>query len=246
MSWYFVAATVVSGAYSADAKRRAGQAQSKEFDRVAKETMVTEAYNRRKRNVESRQTDLSTLEQGARALSQVAMQGQKDQGAMKAESGGSGAIIGSGTTLDVMMTEAVNNTVQQLSVVDATQDAIGSNQRHLKNTNESEYRNARNRAMGLSRQASMTEKATQDSYTADMLSTGVKAASVYASNKSPAKPDTVTKGGPQLTGGNAQHMSGQPKVTTWGKTKMYGRNIFRNMKTKNFTPSAKFSTIYNR
>mgnify|MGYP003644478758 CR=1 FL=1 len=246
MSWWFAAASFGAGVYGAEVNKKGKLAQGREFDRAAEETMLTEAYNRKKRNIESRQTDLSTLEQGARALSDVAMQGQKDQASIKTESSGSGAVVSSGTTLDVMMTEAVNNTVQQLSVVDATQDAIGSNQRHLKNTNESENRNARNRAMGLKRQADMTRKSAQDQYTADVLGATVKAASVYASNKSPAKPDTVTKGGPQLTGGNAQHMHGQPKVTTWGKTKMYGRNIFRNMKTKNFTPSAKFSTIYNR
>ena len=92
----------------------------------------------------------------------------------------------------------------------------------------------------------MTRKSAQDAYQAEVLKTAVNAGATYASLKSPAKPSTTPKGGPELTGGNAQHMHGQPKVTTWGKTKMYGRNIFRNMKTKKFTPSAKFSTIYNR
>lgn len=244
MSWWFAAATVASGAYGADANRKGGLARGKEFDRASKETMLTEAYNRRNRNVESRQTDLSTLEQGARALSQVAMQGQKDQATRSTESAASGAIVSSGTTLDVMMTEAVNNTVQQLSVVDATEDAIVSNQRQLKNTNESEYRDARNRAMGLKRQADMTRKSAQDQYTADMLGTAVKAATVYASNKSPAKPGTTPK--TNLTGSSRVDLQKSSQLSTWGKTKMYGRNIFHNMKTKNFSPSSKFSTIYKR
>ena len=244
MSWWFAAATVASGAYGADANRKGKLAQGKEFDRASKETMLTESYNRRKRNVESRQTDLSVYEQGARALSQVAMQGQIDQEKTKTESAGSGATVSSGTTLDVMMTEAVNNTVQQLSVVDATEDAIVSNQRQLKNTNESEYRNAKNRAMGLKRQADMTRKSAQDQYTADMLGTAVKAATVYASNKSPSKPGTSPK--TNLTGSSRVDLQKSSQLSTWGQAKMYGRNMLHNMKTKKLDFSQPWNTALKR
>jgi hypothetical protein len=189
MSWWVTGAmavgSAVSGIYSADAKRRSGKAQADEYARVAKETMLTESFNRRQRNQESRQTDLSTLEQGARALSEVATQGQKEQAAMMAESSGSGAIVSSGSTLDVMMSEAVNNTVRQLSVVDATKDAIESNQRNLKNTNESNYRNAKLGQSQLNRKENMTNKASKDAYTADIFSSIVQGGAYASKGYSP-------------------------------------------------------------
>ena len=39
------------------------------------------------------------------------------------------------------MTDAINNTVQQLSVVDATRDAMTAEERSRKNANEAEWRN---------------------------------------------------------------------------------------------------------
>ena len=189
MSWWVVstmaAGQLGSGIYSADAARKAGIAQSDEYSRVAEETMITEAFNRRERNKEARHDDMRTLEQGARALNEVATQGQKERASMMAEGGGSGAIVNSGSTLDVMMTEAVNNTVKQLSVVDATKSAIESNQRNLKNINESNYRNAKLGQSQLNRKSDMTKKASQDAFNAGIFSAIVKSGSTLASGYSP-------------------------------------------------------------
>jgi len=218
MSWWFVGATVVSGAYSAETKKKGAKAQADEYGRVARDTLLTAKYNIRKRNDESKQKQFSTYEQGARALNQVAVEGQKQQGRIIAESSGSGAVVSSGTTLDVLMTEAVNNTVQQLSVVDATKDAMQAEARATKNANEAEWRNAKNRSAQLDRKAEMTKKAAQDAYTAEVLSSIVNAAAIGAKGSSSSSTS------PSLDANDAQKMHGAPKSTNWGRLKKQWNN----------------------
>ena len=211
-------ASALAGLYGADAKRKGARGQADEYGRVARDTLLTAKYNIRKREDESKQKQFSTYEQGARALNQVAVEGQKQQGRIIAESSGSGAVVSSGTTLDVLMTEAVNNTVQQLSVVDATKDAMQAEARATKNANEAEWRNAKNRSVQLERKAEMTKKAAQDAYTAEVLSSIVNAAAIGAKGSSSSSTS------PSLDANDAQKMHGAPKSTNWGRLKKQWNN----------------------
>ena len=242
MSWVMVAiggAQTVAGLYGADAKRKGARGQADEYGRVARDTLLTAKYNIRKREDESKQKQFSTYEQGARALNQVAVEGQKQQGRIIAESSGSGAVVSSGTTLDVIMTEAVNNTVQQLSVVDATKDAMQAEARATKNANEAEWRNAKNRSAQLDRKAEMTKKAAQDAYTAEVLSSIVSGASTAASGFKGSSPKTPTS---SISANDAsmKSMHSTPKSTNWFS------NAWHNVQYADFMPSKGFMSIGNK
>ena len=212
----FAIASGVASLYGAHAKKKGRLGEADSYDDAARDSLLTAKFNIRKRDEESKEKQFSTFEQGARALNQVAIEGQKHQEEIKTESAGSGALISSGTTLDVMMTDAINNTVQQLSVVDATRDAMTAEERSRKNANEAEWRNAQNRASNYEKRAESTRKSAQDAYVADVISTiaqtgaNMHSAGAFSSSSSPS---------PSLDANDAQKLHGAPKDTNWSRLK---------------------------
>ena len=191
MSWWVTGALAVGGAvsgiYGAEAKRKSDKEQGKENQRVRKESLLTAKYNIRQNNKASAQKQMDMLEQGGRALAEVAAQGQKQQGEVIAEAGGSGSVVSSGTTLDVMMTDAINNTVQQHSVVEATKDSLANEKNNNANMNQTMWRNAKLGNERSGRQLALNDKASGDTYLANILSSLVGGGKIAASGYTPTK-----------------------------------------------------------
>lgn len=223
----------VAGLYSADAQRRAGYAESKALKSAGRESLVTALYNIRERDKQAKQEKFDIYEKGARALNQVAREGKIKTDAVKAEVSGSGASVSSGTTLDVLMTNAVNNTVEQLSVVNATGDALDNVERTRMNTNKSEWMNAKSMADKYEKQSVQAKKSADDAFTANILSTIVDtSANLYLSGAFKSKPpDTGFK-------------SKLPQPSSnWAKTKKFFGNWWHNAQNANFDPRAGLGSL---
>ena len=221
--------------YSADAQRKAGYAESKALKSAGRESLVTALYNIRERDKQAKQEKFDIYEKGARALNQVAQKGKIETDAGKAEASGSGASI-SGTTLDVLMTNAVNNTVEQLSVVNATGDALDNVERTRMNTNKSEWMNAKNMADKYEKQSVQAKKSADDAFTADILSTIVDtSANLYLSGAFKSKPPTT----------GFKSKLPQPS-SNWAKTKKFFGNWWHNAQHAKFDPRAGLGSLGNK
>jgi hypothetical protein len=183
MSWV-VASSLALGAtgvgiYGAESKRKSDKDQNLENEKVNKASLLTTKYNIQQDYKESQGRQADMLEQGGRALAEVMTQGKKDQDEMLTEGGSSGALVSSGTTLDVLMSNAINNTVQQHSVVEATKESISNEQRNVKNRGKSNWLNAKQGYERNNRQTALNEKRSKDEYLGNILGSIVSGGKTY-------------------------------------------------------------------
>ena len=102
MTWYVAGTMFVAGTYGAVGKRKGARAAAAERRRAARETLLTAKFNIHERNKESKQTQFATLESGAGAQKEVAIQGLQAEGSARVSAGGSGAQVESGTSRAVL------------------------------------------------------------------------------------------------------------------------------------------------
>ena len=184
MSWV-VASSLALGAtgvgiYGAESKRKSDKDQELENTKVNKASLLTTKYSIQQDYKESQGRQADMLEQGGRALAEVMTQGKKDEGEMLTEGGSSGALVSSGTTLDVLMSNAINNTVQQHSVVEATKESISNEQRNVKNRGKSNWLNAKQGYERNNRQTALNEKRSKDEYLGNILGSIVSGGKTFA------------------------------------------------------------------
>ena len=167
------------GIYGAESKRKSDKDQKLENTKVNKASLLTTKYSIQQDYKESQGRQADMLEQGGMALAQVMSQGKKDESAMLTDGASSGALVSSGTTLDVLMSNAVNNTVQQHSVVEATKESIANEQRNVKNRGKSNWLNAKQNYETNNRQTALNEKRSKDEYLGNILGAIVSGGKTY-------------------------------------------------------------------
>ena len=211
MSWFYVgmtAATAVSGAMGAKSNWDAGKSKSKALRGASRDSLLTANYNIRKRRQESMQSQYKVLEQGGRALGEIKQQALEAQGKATAEAGGSGAIVSSGTTRDVLNKMAGDAFQAELDVALEAKNAMSDIARENKNLNEAEWRNAKMQSDAYKAEADATDKATENQLIQDVIKTGIDTAMMGSKiptgtfNFGSSTPGAMAGGPPQGAGGN--------------------------------------------
>jgi len=219
MSWFYVgmtAATAVSGAMGAKSNWDAGKAKSKALKGASRDSLLTANYNIRKRRQESMQSQYKVLEQGGRALGEIKQQALEAQGKATAEAGGSGAIVSSGTTRDVLNKMAGDAFQAELDVALEAKNAMSDIARENKNLNEAEWRNAKMQSDAYKAEADATDKATNNKLMQDVIKTGIDTAMMGSKiptgtfNFGSSTPGAMPGGPPQGSGNTPGAMSGGP------------------------------------
>lgn len=192
MTWYVAGTMFVAGTYGAVGKRKGARAAAAERRRAARESLITAKFNIHERNKESKQTMFATLESGAGAQKEVAIQGLQAEGSATVSAGGSGAQVESGTSRAVLSNIVQESLAAQTHVMIDTKNRIKAIKRDTENQNRSEWRNAKLHQQQQNRIANRETEAAEKEFYADMIETTV---SSYAGGASMAGTGNITKWG---------------------------------------------------
>ena len=200
----------------------AGKSKTKALKGASRDSLLTANYNIRKRRQESMQSQYKVLEQGGRALGEIKQQALEAQGVATAEAGGSGQIVSSGTTRDVLNKMAGDAFQAELDVALEAKNAMSDIARENKNLNESEWRNAKMQSDAYKAEADATDKATDNKLMQDILKTGIDTAMMGSKipegtfNFGSSTPGAMPGGPPQGSGNTPGAMSGGPPQGSGG------------------------------
>ena len=238
--------TAISGIYGATAKRKGEYGKAGFMDEASRHSLITAKKSIELNNYEATKTKFGTYEEAGRRIADITKVAGETRETAKTEASGSGALVESGTSRENLRVMAQDELQAKLGVALGAKRNIDTIIRETKMNNNMIWENAKYESNMYKAKADATRKSAENMFKADILNTAAQTAMM--GSKIPGSPKVPTKGGPLLSGGNAQHMYGQaPSAsTTWGKTKMYGSNILRNMKNKRFDPSQRFSSIWAR
>ena len=192
MTWYVAGTMFVAGTYGAVGKRKGARAAAAERRRAARETLLTAKFNIHERNKESKQTQFATLESGAGAQKEVAIQGLQAEGSARVSAGGSGAQVESGTSRAVLSNIVQESLAAQTHVMIDTKNRIKAIKRDTENQNRSDWRNAKLHQQQQNRTANREEEAAEKQFYADMIETTVSA---YAGGAGMAGTGNISKWG---------------------------------------------------
>jgi hypothetical protein len=187
MAWGAVAMGMLSmyGSYmGAQASKRGSIAQANEYRRIARDTLLTAKYNTKERNKAAFQTQLNLFESAGQESGYLANEGQRRKGSQEVQLGASGAVMGEGTALDVLMNQALQDAQQQMGVQDKTEAGFKSIARNTNAANRTEMRAAKLKQRQLYRQANLTEQGADASMFSNLLSGMVQGFQVGSSGSS--------------------------------------------------------------
>ena len=168
-----------SGYMAAEAEKKANYLQAAEFRAQARQTKLTAKWNIGQRNKAAYKSQLDVREAGAQDIGMASLQGERTIGSQTAEIGGSGAVVGEGTTMDVLLNQSLQNAYNEMSISENNRLGVEGIDRQRKAENESEWQDATSRYNALMRQSSLTKAGAGDFYNASLINSGANAASTY-------------------------------------------------------------------
>ena len=171
--------SLYAGWQSAQSKKAGSLAQADEYDLTAYETDLTRKWNATQRNQATHDTKLATLQQGVDRAGMFGLRGQKTVENMRAEGGASGAALGVGTTTETIVNQHIQNSTQQLAIMQTTGEKITNIQKNAIAINKMEDYKAKMRIAQLTRAADSIRSGVDSAFYAGMLGTFSNAGSSY-------------------------------------------------------------------
>ena len=173
--------SLYQGYMGAKSAKAGALAKADEYDLLAYETNLTKKFNWQERNKATTQLKLQTLQSGTDKAAMAGVRGLKVVEGMKAETGGSGVALGSGTPMEVVINQHLQNANTQLSIMQGTQDRLSSIHDNAVAVNKMEDWKANMRIKQLRRAASSARSGADASFYAGMIGAFTTAGTTYRS-----------------------------------------------------------------
>ena len=173
--------SLYAGWQSAQSKKAGSLGQADEYDQTALETKLTRKFNETEYNKKVYQDKIMTMQQGLDKAGMLGLRGLKTVENMRAEGGGSGAALGAGTTTEVLVNQHIQNSSQQLAVMQGTKEKLTSIQQNAISINKMEDYKAKMRVAQLTRAADSIRSGVDSAFFAGMLGAFTNAAGSYTS-----------------------------------------------------------------
>ena len=167
------------GYMGANAKKKGALTNADEYDLLAKETELTKKWNANQRNYMTEQVKLNTLKSGMDKAAMAGLHGVKTIGSMEAEGGSSGAMLGVGTTNEKIINQHIQNSSQQLAIMQETGEKLTNIQQNAVAVNKMEDYKAEQRIAQLSRAANSIRAGADSAFYAGMIGAFSNAGSAY-------------------------------------------------------------------
>lgn len=171
--------SLYAGWQSAQAKKAGSLAQADEFTQTAYETEITKKWNATQRNQAVYQDKIMTLQQGVDKAGMFGLRGQMTVENMRAEGGASGAALGVGTTTEKIVNQHIQNSSQQLAIMQTTEQKLSNIQQNAIAINKMEDYKAKMRIAQLTRAADSIRSGVDSAFFAGMLGAFSNAGSSY-------------------------------------------------------------------
>ena len=171
--------SLYAGYQSAQSKKQGALGQADEYIQTADDTLVTGNFNRRQRNLATYQDKIMTMQQGLDRAGMFGLQGLKTVENMRAEGGSSGAALGAGTPAEKIANQHIQNSSQQLAIMQSTGQKLTDIQRGAVAINEIEDHKVQMRVKQLTRAADSIKSGVDANFFAGMLTAFSNAGSSY-------------------------------------------------------------------
>jgi hypothetical protein len=171
--------SLYSGWQSAQSKKAGSLGQADEYDQTALETKLTRKFNETEYNKKVYQDKIMTMQQGLDKAGMLGLRGLKTVENMRAEGGGSGAALGAGTTTEVLVNQHIQNSSQQLAVMQGTKEKLTNIQQNAISINKMEDYKAKMRIAQLTRAADSIRSGVDSAFFAGMLGAFTNAVGSY-------------------------------------------------------------------
>lgn len=181
MALMLATATLALGATKAVLSRHASRAESDEYRRAGQQALLTEYFNSTQRTKEGQLAQMGALEQGGQLIDKIRKETVSAGGEAEAKYGSSGAVVGAGSSRQVLTQIAIDGMKAQGEVVTGTRQLTKAIGRETQNANVSGWRNAQNYASQLNRQADNKDSAADKQFLIDLVETGISAYTAGAS-----------------------------------------------------------------
>ena len=200
------AVTVIAGYMSAEAKKKAMLNQADTADENAEFTILTANQKMRRNTSTGKKTQFQMLAEAGTNQGKINAIAAKGVGAAQAESGGSGAIVGSGTTRANLRSIAQEAFIANMDIALGTKRNIDSVIQETKDNNKSIYDKAKFDSESLTGQGEALRDGADNQYISDLLNTGVSAGTIASKatfkSDTPSTEDTIEPGDSGGTDGN--------------------------------------------
>ena len=181
MALMLATATLALGGAKAVLNRNASRAESDEYRRAGQQALLTEYFNSTQRTKEGQLAQMGALEQGGQLIDKIRKETVSAGGEAEAKFGTSGAVVGAGSSRQVLTQIAIDGMKAQGKVVKETRQLTKAIGRETQNANVSGWRNAQNYASQLNRQADNKDSAADKQFLIDLVETGIGAYTAGAS-----------------------------------------------------------------
>ena len=181
MALMLATATLALGGAKAVLNRNASRAESDEYRRAGQQALLTEYFNSTQRTKEGQLAQMGALEQGGQLIDKIRKETVSAGGEAEAKFGSSGAVVGAGSSRQVLTQIAIDGMKAQGKVVKETRQLTKAIGRETQNANVSGWRNAKNYASQLNRQADNKDSAADKQFLIDLVETGISAYTAGAS-----------------------------------------------------------------
>ena len=167
------------GYMGANAKKEGATANADEYDILAAQTNIDKHWNAYQRNYMTEQVKLNQLASGIKKAGMAGLIGQKTIGGMEAEGGASGAMLGVGTTNEKIVNQHIQNSSQQLAIMQETNEKLTNIQQNAVAVNKMEDYKAEQRIAQLTRAANSIRAGADSAFYAGMIGAFSNAGSAY-------------------------------------------------------------------
>lgn len=171
--------SLYAGWQSAQSKKAGSLGQADEIDQVKLETAITRKFNETEYNKKVYQDKIMTLQQGVDKAGMFGLRGLKTVENMRAEGGASGAALGAGTTTEVIVNQHIQNSSQQLAIMQNTEQKLTNIQQNAVAINKMEDYKAKMRIAQLTRASDSIRSGVDSAFFAGMLGAFTNAGSSY-------------------------------------------------------------------
>jgi len=175
----FAILSMYQGYMGSQASKTGALGKADEFDILANETELTKKFNAQQRNYITEQVKLNTLQSGMDKAGMLGLAGIKTIGDMTAEGGASGAMLGVGTTNEKIINQHIQNSSQQLAVMQSTEQKLTNIQQNAVAVNKMEDFKAQMRIKQLERAADSIRSGTDAAFYAGMVGAFSNAGATY-------------------------------------------------------------------
>ncbi len=178
--------TAISGGMSATAQRKASRNLAKSNKKAQRQSLITAKKQILQNNYKSSEIQSEVFNNAGTKIANINKVAEQAIGSVVAETGGSGAVIGTGTTRENLRLMAQDALQAKLSVALGAKRDLDTIQRENKMNNQMIWDNAKYQSDSYGERADMIKKSADNQYTANIIGTVANTAGMASKVKLPA------------------------------------------------------------